>query len=87
MGPVGPIHLLGPVGPIHLLGPVGPIHLGAFKLGNFSKKGIFFSHFHENEILGYFLFRRSFLGHILELCRTRRKRLENQLFRNGSWTT
>ena len=29
----------------------------------------------KNEMMGYFVFRRLFLGHILELCRTRRKRL------------
>ncbi len=35
----------------------------------------------------YSSFRRSCLNPILELCRTRRKRLENPLFRNGSRTT
>ena len=62
MGPVGPIHLLGPVGAIHLLGPgPGPIHFQSFLM--------------ENVIVGHFLFRTSFFDSILELCRTRRKRL------------
>ena len=51
------------------------------------KQIVIFSHSHENDILGHFVFRRSFFGHILELCRTRCKRLENLLFRNGSWRT
>ena len=70
LGPVGPIHLLGPVGPIHLLGPVGAIHLGPgpgpIHLQSFLMK---------NDMLGFVLFRRSFFDSILELCRTRRKRL------------
>ena len=39
----------------------------------------------KNDILGHFLFRRSFFDSILELCRTRRKRLyEKVLFQDGS---
>ena len=69
-GPVGAIHLLGPVGPIHLLGPAGAIHLGP------GPGPIHFQSFlMKSDILGHLLFRRSFFDSILELCRTRRKRL------------
>ena len=73
LGPVGAIHLLGPVGPIHLLGPVGAIHLGPGPgpIGPIH----FLSFLMKNYILGHLLFRRSFFDSILELCRTRRKRL------------
>jgi hypothetical protein len=90
LGPVGPIHLLGPVGPIHLLGPVGPIHLlgpvGPILGDSFgpcwahSFVGPCWAHSfsvisHEKWHFGSFLFRRSLFDSILELCRTRRKRL------------
>ena len=41
----------------------------------------------KNDILGNFVFRRSFFDPILELMSTHSKRLENPLLRNQSWTT
>jgi len=61
VGPCWAHSFVGPCWPIHLLGPVGPIHFQSFLM--------------KNDILGYFWFRRSLFDSILELCRTRRKRL------------
>ena len=52
---------------------------------NSRRKSAFLVISHENDILGHFVFKRSFLDPILELCRTHRKRLYVLPEMNPKW--